>query len=78
MTPCRRATTSSVSSWGRVSSAYGYAQAKDETWADYKREAGGWGASRDDFADALDFMGWYIQKSQRVNGVSSGTPTAST
>lgn len=31
--------------WGRVSSAYGYAQAKDETWADYKREAGGWGAS---------------------------------
>ena len=29
--------------WGRVSSAYGYAQAKDETWADYKREAGGWG-----------------------------------
>ena len=21
--------------WGRVSSAYGYAQAKDETWADY-------------------------------------------
>ncbi len=55
---------------GRVSSAYGYAQAKDETWADYKREAGGWGASRDDFADALDFMGWYIQKSQRVNGVS--------
>ncbi len=56
--------------WGRVSSAYGYAQAKDETWADYKREAGGWGASRDDFADALDFMGWYIQKSQRVNGVS--------
>lgn len=58
--------------WGRVSSAYGYAQAKDETWADYKREAGGWGASRDDFADALDFMGWYIQKSQRVNGVSMG------
>ncbi len=40
--------------WGRVSSAYGYAQAKDETWADYKREAGGWGASRDDFADALE------------------------
>ncbi len=32
--------------WGRVSSAYGYAQAKAETWADYKREAGGWGASR--------------------------------
>ncbi|OZI45950.1 transglycosylase SLT domain-containing protein [Bordetella genomosp. 4] len=56
--------------WGRVSSAYGYAQAKDETWADYKREAGGWTSSRDDLADSLDFMGWYISKSQRLNGVS--------
>ncbi|ARP77399.1 hypothetical protein [Bordetella genomosp. 6] len=56
--------------WGRVSSAYGYAQAKDETWADYKREAGGWLASRDNFSDALDFMGWYMSKTQRINGVS--------
>jgi len=56
--------------WGRVSSAYGYAQAKDETWADYKREAGGWTASRDDLADSLDFMGWYINKTQRINGIS--------
>jgi len=56
--------------WGRVSSAYGYAQAKDETWDDYKREAGGWFASREDFGDALDFMGWFIDKSQKLNGVS--------
>ncbi|MNX55335.1 hypothetical protein D3C86_860940 [compost metagenome] len=56
--------------WGRVSSAYGYAQAKDETWADYKKDAGGWGSSRDDFADALDFMGWYMSKTQRINGIS--------
>ncbi|WP_312431829.1 hypothetical protein [Achromobacter sp.] len=56
--------------WGRVSSAYGYAQAKDETWADYKREAGGWTSSRDNFADALDFMGWYMSKTQRINGIS--------
>ncbi|NYT85377.1 hypothetical protein H0A62_07145 [Pusillimonas harenae] len=56
--------------WGRVSSAYGYAQAKDETWDDYKNEAGGWFASRDDFGDALDFMGWYMNKSQRLNGTS--------
>jgi len=56
--------------WGRVSSAYGYAQAKDETWADYQREAGGWFASRDDFSDALDFMGWYMDKAQRLNGTS--------
>jgi hypothetical protein len=56
--------------WGRVSSAYGYAQAKDETWNDYKREAGGWTSSRESLADSLDFMGWYISKSQRINGVS--------
>ncbi len=56
--------------WGRVSSAYGYAQAKDETWDDYRQEAGSWLASRDDFDDAMDFMGWYISKTQRLNGVS--------
>jgi len=56
--------------WGRVSSAYGYAQAKDETWSDYQREAGGMFSSRDNFSDALDFMGWYMSKSQRLNGVS--------
>jgi len=56
--------------WGRVSSAYGYAQAKDETWADYRREAGGWFSSRSDFGDSLDFMGWYMTKTQRLAGVS--------
>lgn len=56
--------------WGRVSTAYGYAQAKDETWSDYKREAGGMFASRDNFSDSLDFMGWYMDKAQRLNGAS--------
>ena len=56
--------------WRRASSAYGYAQAKDETWADYKREAGGLFARRSNFSDALDFMGWYMDKSQRLNGTS--------
>ena len=56
--------------WGRVSSAYGYAQVKDETWDDYKKDAGGWGSSRDNFADAIDFMGWYMHKTQRLNGVA--------
>ncbi|WP_406666526.1 hypothetical protein [Gallaecimonas sp. GXIMD1310] len=56
--------------WGRVSSAYGYAQAKDDTWRDYMRETDNWGADRDDFADALDFMGWYIDKTHKINGVS--------
>ncbi|MDN7123877.1 hypothetical protein [Pseudidiomarina terrestris] len=56
--------------WGRVSSAYGYSQAKTPTWDDYERETGNSWASRDSFADAIDFMGWFIDKSQRINGVS--------
>ncbi len=55
--------------WGRVSSAYGYAQAKDEVWSDYERETNQ-SASRDDFEDALDFMGWYMSKAQALNGTS--------
>lgn len=56
--------------WGRVSSAYGYSQAKTPTWTDYQRETGNSWASRDSFDDAIDFMGWFITKSAKVNGVS--------
>lgn len=56
--------------WGRVSSAYGYPQAKDEVWSDYVSQNNRFMASRSDFADAVDFMGWYMDKSQKVNGVS--------
>ncbi|NLY34734.1 MAG: hypothetical protein GX040_08470 [Alcaligenaceae bacterium] len=56
--------------WGRVSSAYGYAQAKDEVWSDYRKETNRWSPDRDDFSDALDFMGWYMSKAQKVNGIS--------
>jgi hypothetical protein len=56
--------------WGRVSSAYGYSQAKTPTWEDYIRETGNGGADRDDFDDAIDFMGWFIHKTHSVNGIS--------
>jgi len=56
--------------WGRVSSAYGYSQAKTPTWQDYMRETGNRGADRDDFDDAIDFMGWFIYKTHTVNGIS--------
>ncbi|BDX07533.1 hypothetical protein MACH26_30540 [Planctobacterium marinum] len=56
--------------WGRVSSAYGYSQAKTPTWADYVRETGNSGADRDDFEDAIDFMGWFISKTYKINGIS--------
>ena len=48
--------------WGRVSTAYGYSQAKTMTWEDYIRETDNSGADRDDFDDAMDFMGWFIYK----------------
>ncbi|SDZ93614.1 hypothetical protein [Alkalimonas amylolytica] len=56
--------------YGRASSAYGYSQAKTETWADYQRETNRRFASRGNFADAIDFMGWYMDKTYRINGVS--------
>lgn len=55
--------------WGRVSSAYGYAQAQDPAWDDFQN-ATGHGGSRTDFADALMFIGWYTHETQRQLGVS--------
>ena len=55
--------------WRRPSSAYGYAQATNEAWSDYLDEAGGWFADRDDFGDALDFIGWYNHRSHRKLGL---------
>lgn len=52
------------------SSAYGYAQALDGTWDDYRRATGRRGADRDDFADASDFIGWYMNEATRVNGLA--------
>ena len=54
----------------RISSAYGYSQAKASTWKDYKRDAGSFGADRDDFADAIDFVGWYNHLSGKRSGIS--------
>jgi hypothetical protein len=44
---------------GRLSNAYGYGQVKDGTWTDYRRSTGRSFAERDDFADVVDFVGWY-------------------
>jgi hypothetical protein len=54
----------------RRSSAYGYAQAQDQTWDKYIRETGNSGHDRDDFADAIDFVGWYTNTTQRTLGIS--------
>ncbi len=54
----------------RDSSAYGYAQAKDETWEGYQDKAGSWVADREEFSDAADFIGWYCNISHTRLGIS--------
>jgi len=55
---------------GRVSSAYGYSQALDGTWDEYKDAVGRRRAKRDDMRDAADFMGWYMTRSYERNGIA--------
>ena len=55
---------------GRVSSAYGYAQALDGTWNEYRQQTGRRWAQRDNIGDAADFIGWYMTTSKRRNGIS--------
>ncbi len=50
---------------GRTSSAYGYAQATDEAWSDYKKDTGRRFVKRSNFGDALDFIGWYNERSNK-------------
>lgn len=55
---------------GRQSSAYGYSQALDGTWDEYRKETRSRGAKRDNIRDATDFMGWYMTKSKERNGIA--------
>ena len=55
---------------GRQSSAYGYSQALDGTWDDYKKDQRRRSARRDNIRDATDFMGWYMDESTLKLGIS--------
>jgi len=55
--------------WGRESSAFGYAQATDATWREYREATGRRFADRDDFDDAMDFIGWYNDRTARSIGL---------
>ncbi len=48
----------------RASNAYGFAQVKSETWDGYQDSSGNSWARRDNFNDAVDFIGWYNVQSQ--------------
>lgn len=62
--------------WTRPSNAFGYPQALDSTWAWYRKSTGNRGADRDDFSDAIDFIGWYNDKTHKINGVSKNDVTS--
>lgn len=61
---------------GRRSTAYGYAQALDGTWQHYQRDTGNNWASRSNFADAVDFIGWYGNRAHRLAGISKSNTYA--
>jgi len=53
---------------GRPSTAYGYTQALDATWDLYRHSTGHYFASRENFQDGVDFIGWYVNSAhQRAN-----------
>lgn len=51
--------------WKRPTTADGYAQALNQTWADYQRATRHYEASRENFRDAVDFIGWYSDRANR-------------
>jgi len=58
----------------RPSSAFGYAQALDSTWDWYREDTGRRGADRNDFGDAVDFVGWYASLSRSESDISLNDP----
>ena len=54
----------------RPSTAFGYAQVTDPTWEWYKSKTGNRNASRANFSDISDFIGWYVNQSERILGIS--------
>ena len=54
----------------RKSSSYGYSQAKEGTWGWYQDKASKPHARRTNFADAVDFIGWYNSVSRKSAGIA--------
>ena len=54
----------------RKSSAKGYAQALSPAGGDYVKASGNRFADRNNFSDSMDFIQWYIDRTQKVNSVS--------
>ena len=55
---------------GPASTAYGYGQVQDAAWSDYRDHTGNRHAQRDDFADVVDFVGFYSDLLSRSAGIA--------
>ncbi len=53
-----------------LSSAFGYPQAIDSTWKEYQERTDNRDAERDEFEDAIDFIGWYCHMSYIRSNIS--------
>ena len=53
----------------RPSSSFGYSQAIDKTWDQYKIETNNMLALRSRFKDSVMFIGWYINKTHQMNKI---------
>ena len=54
----------------RPSSSFGYSQAVEGTWKQYKKETDNPLATRARFKDSVDFIGWYIHKTSKILKIS--------
>ena len=50
----------------RPSTSFGYSQAVNGTWEQYKKETGNKLAVRTRFKDSVDFIGWYTSKTEKI------------
>ena len=53
----------------RPSSSFGYSQAVKKTWELYKTETNNPLALRTRFKDSVMFIGWYINKTNKINKI---------
>ncbi len=53
----------------RPSTAFGFAQVTNPTWDWYKTKSGNKNASRANFIDVTDFIGWYTTQTQNILGI---------
>lgn len=58
--------------WFRPTSAYGYSQALNQTWKNYKKDTSrsSMFTSRNAFGDAADFIGWFANQAHKRAGIS--------